>query len=319
MAGIISKAAGSITNKYQYNGKEIQNKEFSDGSGLELYDYGARLQDPQLGRWWVQDKFAEVYVTLTPYQYAANNPVKIIDEAGHLLKDKEGNIIATSTGQTHSITKNLDGGRYRLNATFNEVVVYTDKGTPVRALQMVSQYVEQQTGTDANGNATYAVAKNAPIDASQNCHGTTFADAKLVIVDGGNESVQTILKEDGYVTGAGVTEQSADAFVMSFGGEDYHSGKLNGDGTVTSDHGYAKPKTTSLEAEKNAPSTTYNTKTTLYERKGKDKVVNTKAGKVTNGVRHVTQQDATSIRMAAGLKTTNKVVGTLKGTVYEDD
>ena len=145
--------------------------------------------------------------------------------------------------------------------------------------------------------------------------------ATLIIGDyhGENPAETKILKEDGYVTGAGVTEQNADAFVMSFGGEDYHSGKLNGDGTVTSDHGYAKPQTTTLDAEKNAPSTTDNTKTTLYNRKGADKVVNTKGGKVSNGVRNVTQQQATNIRKAAGLKTTNKAVGTLKGTAYEDD
>jgi len=82
MAGISSKAAGKLENKFKYNGKELQHGEFSDNSGLEWYDYGARMQDPQLGRFWQQDPMAESYLKLSPYNYVANNPLNGIDPDG---------------------------------------------------------------------------------------------------------------------------------------------------------------------------------------------------------------------------------------------
>ena len=78
--GGVFASSGNVQ-PYKYNGKEYDGKK-----GLNWYDYGARHYDAVLGRFTTNDRFAEKYYSMSPYQYGANSPVGNIDVNGDSIR-----------------------------------------------------------------------------------------------------------------------------------------------------------------------------------------------------------------------------------------
>jgi RHS repeat-associated protein len=64
------------------NPLKLTTKELESSFGLNAYDFGARMQDMQLGRWFGIDPLAEKFYKASPYSYAGNNPVYFVDIDG---------------------------------------------------------------------------------------------------------------------------------------------------------------------------------------------------------------------------------------------
>ncbi|MDH6354194.1 RHS repeat-associated protein [Dysgonomonas sp. PH5-45] len=95
---IVADASGEVIQKTDYFpfGQPIQelsrdegvhpykfgDKEYDTMHGLNLYDFHARQYDPILGRFTSVDPCAEMYYSISPYAYCANNPLKFIDPTG---------------------------------------------------------------------------------------------------------------------------------------------------------------------------------------------------------------------------------------------
>ncbi|MGI9582581.1 RHS repeat-associated core domain-containing protein [Chryseobacterium sp. RRHN12] len=79
ISGMLSISGFGSYYSYKYNGKGLQE--------TGMFDYGARMYMPDLGRWGVIDPLAESSRRFTPYHYGNNNPIRFIDPDGRLTVD----------------------------------------------------------------------------------------------------------------------------------------------------------------------------------------------------------------------------------------
>jgi RHS repeat-associated protein len=73
----------SLKYRYGFNGKENDNEVKGEGS---QQDYGMRIYDPRIGRWFSIDPLQQKYPNLSPYNFVGNNPIIFIDPDGMRIK-----------------------------------------------------------------------------------------------------------------------------------------------------------------------------------------------------------------------------------------
>ena len=73
------EAPTTNTYRYGFNGKEEDDEVKGDGNSV---DFGARMDDPRVGRWLSVDPHQSKYPNVSPYVFVINNPICAIDPDG---------------------------------------------------------------------------------------------------------------------------------------------------------------------------------------------------------------------------------------------
>ncbi|MBL0335903.1 MAG: hypothetical protein IPP73_11565 [Chitinophagaceae bacterium] len=156
-------------NKNKYNGNEIQNDEFENGIGLELYDFTARTYDQQLGRFIQIDPLTDAgeQESWSSYHYSYNNPVTFNDPNGEfpiipiiwalIAASSTETVVVSTVGAsltTLAIAKTadaLENGEVAFNNAGVQTFYYTSNGTKI---SFTEPAVSSQTGKTLAASGT---------------------------------------------------------------------------------------------------------------------------------------------------------------------
>lgn len=198
--------------KYRFGFNGMEKDDEVKGSGNSL-DFGARIYDPRLGRWFSVDPMQRKYPDFAPYHFCLDNSILFVDPDGKvvIIKDVNGKVVATIKADGKMI-----------------IVKGMENSAAIHQYTQAKAYLEKKGGSSSlsllekNKKITFIQLMKTPIDGgAQFIPASTFIDKnKNKVLD---KDERSTFKENATINGTILWNPNIG---MTDGEGNYHSSAL---------------------------------------------------------------------------------------------